>query len=163
MTEPSPSAALTGAIPASSVRVSVRWGERLFVTDVPSGNIAKTLLAFEKSVGPDLALWDSRYTPQGSQGCRAAAAIAVNDQNVQTVTAAALWLFLFEPDAVGAERIASLDEMVERDGGAWLVVTTDPTGSEWGFTLCATDLAGHGDEGVPRPFLNPDDAGFRFQ
>ena len=154
---------LTGAIPVGTVRISVRRDERLFVTDVPSSGIAKALLAFEKSVGPDLALWDRRYTPQGSQGCRAVAAIAAENQDAQTVAAAALWLFLFEPDAVGAQRTVSLDEMVERDGGAWLVVTTDPTGSEWGFTLCPTALAGHGEEGVPPPFLNPDNAGFTFQ
>ena len=48
---------LTGPIPAATVRISVRWGDALFVTDIPSGDIAETMIAFEEFAGPALELF----------------------------------------------------------------------------------------------------------
>jgi hypothetical protein len=131
-------AALTDPIPAGTFRVSVQWGDdRLYVTDIPSANVAETVQAFEHFVGPALALGDTHYSSHGATGCSAAAGIAAVAGNGGTVTAAAVWLFMFEPGADRARSSERLYEMIDGEGSALLVVTTDVLGVEWRFDLYA--------------------------
>jgi hypothetical protein len=126
---------LTGPIPAGTFRISVQWGDdRLFITDIPSANVAGTVLAFEEYVGPALALGDNRHSSHAANGCTAVAGIAAKDGDSGPVTAA-LWLFLFEPDADRSRKSDRLGEMIDGDGSALLAAVTDPMGIEWRFGL----------------------------
>jgi hypothetical protein len=129
---------ITTPIPASTFRVSVQWGnDRLFVSDIPSNAVAETVQAFEHFVGPALALGDTHYNSHAATGCCAAAGIAAAAGDTDTVTAAAVWLFLFEPGADRRRDAERLGKMIDANGSALLVATTDVLGVEWRFDLYA--------------------------
>ena len=133
-----PAPDLAHPIPAATFRISVRWGDdRVFITDIPSARVAETVAAFECFVGPALALGDGRYDHHAASGCSAVAGIAAKDADAGTVTAAALWLWLFEPAADRRRDDERLGKMIDGGGSALLTAATDTLGVEWRFDIYA--------------------------
>jgi hypothetical protein len=124
----------TTPIPASTFRISVQWGDdRLFITDIPSADVAETVTAFEGFVGPALALGHNRHSPHAATGCCAVAGVAAAADFGGTVTAAAVWLWLFEPGADRRRNAECLGDIIDRGGSALLIAMTDTLGVEWRF------------------------------
>ncbi|WP_158046814.1 hypothetical protein [Skermanella pratensis] len=145
-----PSNSIRGSIPEKTVRISVCFGDRLFVLDLPSDSIAQVLVDFEEFVGPALPLRRARGKWFAANGVSAVANFAAQDGDSHTVSAAVLWLFLFQPGAAERDRTdARLADMIERDGGAWLVATTDSVGVEWTFSLYSAKSSLRGGAGNP--------------
>ncbi len=112
-------------IPPGTVRISVIIGGDSYTVDLPSDRISDTLTALEDHAGPMTA-----------DRCMVAAAEAAGDGDAHVVTAAALWLYLFQPveGEINGERLA---EMIATNGSAMLTAMVCETSGAWTFKLFA--------------------------
>jgi hypothetical protein len=141
---------LTGPIPANTVRVSIRYGGSFYVCDFEADQVMNAVADFESYAGETIRLGRARGTWTGVEGASSVANHAVRNQQGYLLAAAAAWMFLNRPDDPDAwKRLARL---IERDGGAWIVCSTDENGIQWAFTLSPVDLSRHGDVGNPPLF-----------
>lgn len=122
---PTPTHDFSRPIPPGTVRISVIHSGDSFTVDLPSAKLGDTIQAFEDQVGP--------LTPDL---CAAAAAEAADDGDSYLVTAAGLWLFLFQPveGEINSERLA---EMVASHGSALLAAQACEATGQWTFSLFA--------------------------
>jgi hypothetical protein len=144
---------LSGPIPADTVRVSIRYGGWLYVCDFDTARVMDAVADFETYAGPTIRLGRARGTWSGVEGASSVANHAVRSQQVYVLASAVIWMFLNRPDDPDAwKRLAGL---IERDGGAWIVATTDENGIQWAFTLSPVELSRYGEAGNPPPFPLP--------
>jgi hypothetical protein len=138
-----------GPIPSGVVRVSVRHGELLFLCDYPVERIMEVVAEFETFASPAFKLHTVRGKPIGAEGAIAVANFAAHEQNPTLVGGAALWLFLFEPGQLHRDNEGRLNDLIERDGAAWIICAADELGINWTYSLCAADLSKYGDDSEP--------------
>jgi hypothetical protein len=120
---------LTGPIPANTVRVSVRYGAWLHVCDFDTDCVMDAVADFESYADETIRLGQARGTWKGVEGASSIANHAVRNRQGYLLAAAATWMFLNRPDDEGAWK--RLAELIERDGGAWIMCSTDEHGIEW--------------------------------
>jgi hypothetical protein len=111
-------------IPPSTVRVSVILGGDSYTVDLLSDRIGDAIQAFEDHAAPLTA-----------DRCMAVAAAAAGDDDAHVVTAAALWLFLFQPGDECMMNTGRLGEMIASNGSAMLTAMVNETTGEWSFRL----------------------------
>ena len=139
---------LTGPIPPCMTRISVRYGEYLYVCEYPTDRISRVVGDFEAYAGTPIRLGRSRGTWIGVEGASSVANRAVREDMIELLAASAMWMYLNRP---GQEEEAKrlLARLIEEDGGAWLVATTDEDGIHWAFSLSPVELSRHGKAGDP--------------
>jgi hypothetical protein len=145
---------LRGPIPADAVRVSVRYGDWLCVCDFETARVMDAVADFENYAGTTIRLGRARGTWSGVEGASSIANRAVRDGQGYMLAVAVIWMFLNRPDDPDAW--IRLNGLIERDGGAWIVATTDENGIQWAFTLSPSELSRYGEAGNPPPFPLPD-------
>jgi hypothetical protein len=117
---------LSGPIPADTVRVSIRYGGWLYVCDFDTARVMEAVANFETYAGTTIRLARTRGTWVGVEGASSIANYAVRSSQHYILAVAAIWMFLNRPDDEDA--LKRLNSLIERDGGAWIVATTDENG-----------------------------------
>jgi hypothetical protein len=141
-------------IPPGVVRVTVLYGTKLFSCDLPATKAGRCLAEFEISSTSRIDLARLRGTVQGAEGASSIAHWAAGQHNepdmLKIVCLAGLWIALYQADLAEGRRMRfALDDLVERDGGAWVMCTADEHGVEWAFGIAPVSLARCGEAALP--------------
>ena len=141
-------------IPPGVVRVTVLYGSKLFSSDFRAEDASRCLAEFEEVSATRIELARLHGTIQGAEGASSIAHWAAERYQepdmLKVVSLAGLWIALYQPDLAEGRRMRlALDDLVERDGGAWVMCTTDKYGLEWSFALAPVSLARCGEAALP--------------
>jgi hypothetical protein len=143
---------LTGPIPENTVRISVRFGPWLLIAEFEANGIMAYLASFERYVKDTADLRRFRKTLIGYEGASSVAYQAMQDGDCEVLALAALWMCIYRPkQEAGKTNREILKALIKRDGGAWLVSSTDEDGIFWTFTLSPIALSRYGDVAGPPP------------
>lgn len=141
-----------GPIPPNTLRVSIKYGEWVYVVDYPADKIEPALVDFDDLAGRTIRSHRKLDTWKGDDiGARSLARYAKEEGEHYLLAMSALWMFVNRPDKAEqarAERLMS--EFLKRDGSAWLVASTDAEGLKWSFSLFPASVARIGSrDGLP--------------
>ena len=78
-------------------------------------------------------------TPEDAAALANAAAA---ERSPTLVIVAGLWLFLYEPRQVNDGAADLLNDLIERDGGAWISCIVDDAARAWTFPLLSANAFG---------------------
>jgi hypothetical protein len=141
-------------IPPGIVRITVLYGTMLFSSDIRAEDVGLCLTEFEIASSTRIDLAPLRGTIQGAEGASSIAHWAVERHREldmpEVISLAGLWIALYQPDIAAGRRMRfALDDLVKRDGGAWVMCTTDEYGVEWSFAVSLVSLARCGEAALP--------------
>lgn len=141
-----------GPIPPKTIRVSIQYGEWVYVVDYPSEKLDFALTEFDDLAGKFIRELRELDTWKGDDvGARSMARYARAEGEYYLLAISALWMFMNRPypsDQKRAEK--AMRALIEKDGGAWLIATTDANGEKWSFNLAPVSLARIGSrDGLP--------------
>jgi len=137
-------------IPPGIVRVTVCFGQRLYIADIEADRVDELLDAFERHVHlyshVDLAAL--RGTLRGSEVTSSVAArvAAMHDDPTmaEVVPMAGLWKAIYH-----GELRDDLEFLIREDAGAWCLCGTDPNGIEWTYAIEPRGMAQYGEAAMP--------------
>lgn len=148
--------AVKGPIPPNTIRISIQYGEWVYVVDYPSAKMDSALSEFDDLAGRTIRELRGTMKELGTWkgddvGARSMARYAREEGEYYLLAVASLWMFMNRPnpsDQARAEK--ALRALVEKDGGAWLIASTDANGEKWSFNLAPVSLARIGSrDGLP--------------
>jgi len=137
-----PQTDLAGPIPPKTVRISVQYGDLLYVCDYPADKVADGLADFEEFAGPTIREARAAGRWKGDEGASSIARYAKEGGENYILAFAALWMAINRPKQEDSERASKLlEQFIARDGGAWLYASTDDAGKKWEFILSPVSLS----------------------
>jgi len=133
---------LAGPIPPNTTRISVKFGEWLYLCDYPTAKVVDGIAEFEEFAGPVIREARAKGRWKGDEGASSIARYAREAGEHYILAFACLWMFCNRPNKEEGRKASKLlAEFVERDGGAWLTASTDDDGKTWDFVLSPVSLS----------------------